>query len=378
MSLSLYLHWPFCESKCPYCDFNSHVRDRIDEASFEQAYIQELKRHQELLGRKKLISIFFGGGTPSLMSPKTVESILTTVYALFDIEKGCEITLEANPSSFEVEKFKDFKKLGINRLSLGVQSFNDDDLRYLGRRHNATQARTALKEALSIFDNVSFDLIYARRPSQTLSDWEKELKTALSYEVKHLSLYQLTLEPGTVFFKKAQNGELDLPDEDTSLELYLTTVNRLEEKGYRAYEVSNFAKPGFESVHNKGYWSYNDYIGIGPGAHGRLTIEDKKIATTHYKLPEKWAQEVLNHKNGAQEAIFLDQKDQLKERLLMGLRVLDGLAFHGVFFDVIDEKKLNRLIESKDLVLENNILKTTLQGRLRLEAILRYLVKETV
>ena len=288
--LSLYIHWPFCLSKCPYCDFNSHVRQTFDEEAWQEGLLHELERYADHIKTWEqpytLQSIFFGGGTPSLMQPQTVERLIDKALQLWGRDPSLEITLEANPNSVEVQRFQALRQAGINRLSLGIQAFNDTALKQLGRQHSTQEALKALEIACDIFSRVSFDLIYAR-PGQTLQDWQEELIKALSFGTEHLSLYQLTIEPGTAFASLYNRGELILPDEERSADLFEMTQAVMNNSQRPAYEISNHAKKGAECRHNLTYWTYQDYIGIGPGAHGRLTCGPlKKQATRQKKTPK--------------------------------------------------------------------------------------------
>ncbi|MCA8909912.1 MAG: coproporphyrinogen III oxidase, partial [Rhodospirillaceae bacterium] len=263
--MALYVHWPFCKSKCPYCDFNSHVREAVDQARWRAALLAELEHVAQAVGRRRVTSIFFGGGTPTLMAPETAAAVIARAGDAFDLAPGCEITLEANPTSVEAAAFQGFRAAGVNRVSLGVQALNDADLAALGRQHSVAEARTAVALAARLFGRFSFDLIYAR-PGQTEAGWRAELADALALAGDHLSVYQLTIEPGTAFEGRARRGELDLPDEDTQAGLYEATQEVLEAAGLPAYEISNHARPGAECRHNLAYWGYRDYAGIGPGA----------------------------------------------------------------------------------------------------------------
>ena len=289
--ISLYIHWPFCLSKCPYCDFNSHVRQSINEDAWEKSLIHELQRTAELTGSKSLQSIFFGGGTPSLMHPKTVGKIIETATTLWAPSENLEITLEANPNSVEVNRFKELRLNGVNRISVGIQALNDPDLKVLGRLHSAEEAMKAIGTACSTFDRVSFDLIYARQ-GQTLKAWEQELKRALEFGTNHLSLYQLTIEPGTAFATLYARGDLILPDDNLSADMFELTQSIMNAHEMPAYEVSNHARSGSECRHNLVYWRYQDYVGVGPGAHGRLTLDGKKFATRQKKSPEAWLKSI--------------------------------------------------------------------------------------
>ncbi|GBQ66501.1 coproporphyrinogen III oxidase [Ameyamaea chiangmaiensis NBRC 103196] len=383
-SVALYVHWPFCRSKCPYCDFNSHVRERIDQTRFAAALRRELATEAAALGRRPLRSIFFGGGTPSLMDPQTTADLIADARALFDAEPNLEITLEANPTSVEAGALAAFAQAGVNRISLGVQSLDDAALRFLGREHSATQAVAALETARRLFGRLSFDLIYAR-PGQTLAAWRSELDTALTLVSDHLSLYQLTIEPGTVFEGAARRGLFALPDEDASAALYEQTATVAARHGLAAYEVSNYARPGCESRHNLGYWRYQDYIGIGPGAHGRLTRADGLHATRRHRAPEPWAERVERTGSGTTHDDLLSQQDCAREMLLMGLRLdegIDGTHFAArtgmALEDALDPAILRAALEEDYLAWSiapaSTRLRATPSGRLRLEALLGALV----
>src|SRR5438067_11069938 len=287
MPLAVYIHWPFCQSKCPYCDFNSHVRDRIDEERWTRALLADLERQAELAPGHEIVSIFFGGGTPSLMPPDTVAALIERVKALWPVAADLEVTLEANPNSAEAERFAGFATAVVNRLSLGVQALDPPALRFLGRGHSRDEAVAAIALARDIFPRYSFDLIYAR-PGQSVAAWEAELGEALSLAGTHLSLYQLTIEPGTAFGNRAARGEILSADEDTAVALYEVTQQRLAAAELPAYEISNHAGPGAECRHNLAYWRYEDYLGIGPGAHGRVTRDSGKMATQQLRAPEAW------------------------------------------------------------------------------------------
>jgi putative oxygen-independent coproporphyrinogen III oxidase len=284
-SLALYIHWPFCAAKCPYCDFNSHVRDRVDQARFRDALRRELAREAARAGRRKLTSIFFGGGTPSLMAPETVAALIADARAAFDAAPDLEVTLEANPTSVEAAKLAAFREAGVNRASLGVQSLREAPLRFLGRRHDAAQAIAALELARGLFPRLSFDLIYAR-PGQEEADWRAELREALALAADHLSLYQLTIEPGTRFATEHARGAFALPDGDEAARLYAATAEEAARFGLLPYEVSNYARPGAESRHNLQYWRYGDYLGVGAGAHQRLSFPDGTLrAARRHRAP---------------------------------------------------------------------------------------------
>ena len=321
----LYIHWPFCAAKCPYCDFNSHVRSSIDAERWDIALRQELRRVAEETPDHVLSTIFFGGGTPSLMPPSIVEHLITDAFDLWRRGNEVEVTLEANPTSVETDRLRDFRSAGVNRVSMGVQALNDPDLRRLGRMHSAADALVALEKARSTFDRVSIDLIYARQ-DQSATDWENELGQALSLGLDHLSLYQLTIEQGTDFGKRHAAGKLKgLPGEDLSIELWDITQDMTAAAGMPAYEVSNHARPGAESRHNQIYWSGGDWGGIGPGAHGRLTLNGTRWATETRLMPEAWLTSVLDHGNGETLREALSPEEVFEERVIMGLRLRDGV-----------------------------------------------------
>jgi len=319
----LYVHWPFCAAKCPYCDFNSHVTAHVDHARWAEALVSELRRNAARTPGRVLHTVFFGGGTPSLMDPDTVGAIVAEARKLWPAANDMEITLEANPTSVEASRFRAFRDAGVTRVSMGVQALNDDDLRRLGRMHSAAEAMAAFDVARSVFDRVSLDLIYARQ-GQGLSDWQAELLRALDMAVDHLSLYQLTIEPGTAFGDRhARGGLRDLPDDDIAADMYDATQDICGAAGLPAYEVSNHAAPGAESRHNLIYWRYGDYVGIGPGAHGRITGDDGRIATETHLAPGKW---LARAEGGNADSLCapLSLSDQAAEYLMMSLRLSEG------------------------------------------------------
>lgn len=321
----IYLHWPFCAAKCPYCDFNSHVRHQpVDQPRFAAALLREMETMRQMSGPKTVTSVFLGGGTPSLMDPATVQTVIDGISRHWHMPDGIEITMEANPSSVEAERFRGYRAAGVNRVSLGVQALNDADLRFLGRLHDVADALKAIKLARDIFPRMSFDLIYAR-PRQTIAAWEAELNEAISYAVDHLSLYQLTIEEGTPFYGLHKAGKLIVPDGDQSADLYEATQEIMGRHGMPAYEVSNHAQPGAESRHNLTYWRYGDYAGIGPGAHGRLTRGPYKIATATERRPEAWLDLVERQGHGMVDEEELGRDEQADELLLMGLRLTEGV-----------------------------------------------------
>jgi len=378
--LALYIHWPFCLAKCPYCDFNSHVRDVLPQARFAAALRQELAWEAARIGPRTLTSIFFGGGTPSLMAPETVAALITDATRLFTPAGDLEITLEANPTSVELAKLTEFRAAGVNRLSLGVQALDDDALRGLGRQHSATQAIAALEHARATFPRLSFDLIYAR-PGQTLPAWRAELARALALAADHLSLYQLTIEPGTAYEALHRNGTLVLPDDDLATALYDATAEMAAKFGLHAYEISNYARPGAESRHNLAYWRYADYAGIGPGAHGRLTLDGALTATRRHRAPEPWADRVEEHGHGTTSEEVIAPRDRAREALLMGLRLAEGIditafaARTGVAMaDALDAATLRAAIEAEYIEISPARLIATPSGRRVLDALLPRLV----
>lgn len=380
--LALYVHWPFCLSRCPYCDFNSHVRERIDEARFRAALLADLAYEAARLGPRPLASIFFGGGTPSLMSPATVAALIEAAHRAFPPEAAPEITLEANPTSVEAAKLAGFHAAGVNRISLGIQSLDDAALAFLGRRHSAAQAVAALEAARTLFPRASFDLIYAR-PGQTVASWRDELRRALAFGLDHLSLYQLTIEPGTPFARLHARGELVLPDDDTQAALYEATEEEAARVGLTPYEVSNYAAPGAESRHNLAYWRYDDYAGIGPGAHGRVPVAGAPTATVRVRAPEAWAEAVERSGHGVREEEALAPAVRAREALLMGLRLAEGVlpahfrARTGVALEVALEPGPLAAAEAEGLMARtaSGGWAATRAGRLRLDALLPVLVR---
>ena len=379
--IALYIHWPFCLAKCPYCDFNSHVRAVLPQARFRAALLAELDWEGARLGRRPLRSIFFGGGTPSLMEPETVAALIERARALFDPAADLEITLEANPTSIEAERFGGYRDAGVNRVSIGVQSLDETALRLLGRQHSAAQAVAALEIGRRIFPRLSFDLIYAR-PGQTEAVWRAELAQALDLAADHLSLYQLTIEPGTAFEALHRRGEVVLPDEETAARLYEATAEEAARFGLLPYEVSNYAKPGSESRHNLVYWRYGDYAGIGPGAHGRLSLDGRLIATRRHRAPEVWAERVEAHGHGSGEDLPVTPEERAREMLLMGLRLSEGVSaarFQArtgmALADAIDPDIRAAAVEAGYLVDEGDRLRATPEGRLRLDALLGALLR---
>jgi putative oxygen-independent coproporphyrinogen III oxidase len=376
----VYLHWPFCKSKCPYCDFNSHVRERIDQERWRTALLADLEHAAAMSGARRVTSVFFGGGTPSLMPAETVAAALEKIDALWGLEPGTEVTLEANPTSAEAARFAAFGRAGVNRLSLGVQALDDAALTFLGRQHSAAEARAALELARNAFPRISFDLIYAR-PGQSARPWQAELAEALALEPEHISLYQLTIEEGTVFHGAWRRGELALPEEEAAAALYEETAERLAASGLPAYEISNHARPGGECRHNLTYWRYGDYAGIGPGAHGRLRWDGAKHATRQHRAPEAWLDLVAKQGHGWRQVEVIAAEQRLAEMVMMGLRLTEGItrdAFASELAaapeDLLPSERLGRLVEEGYLVLDAAGLRATAAGRQRLDALLGYLL----
>jgi oxygen-independent coproporphyrinogen-3 oxidase len=378
--LGIYIHWPFCRSKCPYCDFNSHVRERIDHARWRGALLAELEHFARDTPGRTVTSVFFGGGTPSLMEPETVAALIARVRALWPVAPDVEITLEANPTSAETGKFRAFRAAGVNRVSLGVQSLVAGDLAFLGRQHDAAQALAAVEMAAATFDRFSFDLIYAR-PGQERAQWQDELDRALGFAAGHISLYQLTIEPGTQFEQAVARGDFRVLDEERAAELYEATVARLGAAGLVDYEISNFARAGEESRHNLTYWRYGDYVGVGPGAHGRLTIAGDKIATRQHRAPEAWLDLVERDGHATRQRDPVPRHERLNEMLMMGLRLKEGVPVARIeaeaalpFAQALDTARLQRLIDGGFLSLEGGRVAATQSGRQRLDAVLAALV----
>ena len=378
--LALYIHWPFCLSKCPYCDFNSHVRERVDEARWRRAYLAELARAAAETPGRTVASVFFGGGTPSLMPPETAAAVLERIRALWPAAPDIEITLEANPGASEAARFRAFREAGVNRLSIGVQALDDAALKFLGRKHAAAEALAAVARAAETFPRFSFDLIYAR-PGQSVAAWREELARALRHAGDHLSVYQLTIEPGTAFHTARRRGDFALPDEDTAADLYEATQDLLGAAGLAAYEISNHARPGGESRHNLAYWRYGDYAGIGPGAHGRLSLGDSKYATRQQRLPEAWLADVEAKGSGEVERTPLGRAERGREMLLMGLRLAEGVdrarfeSEAGVpAKDFVDARAAARLSDAGLIEWTPHALRATDTGRQRLNAVLAALI----
>ena len=369
----VYVHWPFCAAKCPYCDFNSHVRDRgIDEARFLASYLAEIDHTAALTGPREVSSIFFGGGTPSLMSPATVGAILDRIAALYTVAPDVEITLEANPGSVEAGRFRGYRAAGVNRVSLGVQSLRDEQLKALGRIHSVDEAKTAIRVAAETFERYTFDLIYAR-PRQAVDEWRAELSEGLALAGSHISLYQLSIEPGTPYAALHAAGKLIVPDPEAALALYEITQELTAARGLPLYEISNHAAPGQESRHNLIYWRYGEYAGIGPGAHGRILVGGKRHATVTERKPEAWAEAVERDGHGITEQTALSPAEEADEMLLMGLRLHEGLdlARLGSLTGLIPSAaSIEELIGLERLErLGNSRIRATPEGRFVLNAV---------
>jgi oxygen-independent coproporphyrinogen-3 oxidase len=371
-AFGVYIHWPYCAAKCPYCDFNSHVRESFSEARWAAAILSELKAVAALQEtRPPVSSIFFGGGTPSLMSGRAVAAVIDGIAAIWPLERDAEISLEANPNSVEQTRFRDYRAAGVNRVSIGVQALDDAALKSLGRLHGAEEARNAIRLARDIFPRVSFDLIYAR-PGQTENDWKTELEQALTFGTEHLSLYQLTIEPGTAYATLARQGKLSVPVDDDAASLYELTEDLCAAAGRSVYEISNYAAPGAECRHNLIYWRYQDYAGVGPGAHGRITRGSARFSTQAERLPEHWLEKVerLGSSLTVEE---IPPADAAREHLLMGMRLSEGVdldAYTARWGRAIAPDKIARLAEDGAVTLEGNRLAATRKGRLLLNTII--------
>lgn len=373
----LYIHWPFCRRKCPYCDFNSHVRESVDQARWAAALLRELDWYAARTDERRLSSIFFGGGTPSLMKAATVGRLIEGARARFDLAEDIEITLEANPTSVEAASFAGYAAAGVTRLSLGVQSLRDEALKFLGREHSAAEALKAIELARTTFANISFDLIYAL-PGQEVSDWQWDLERALALAGDHLSLYQLTIEPNTGFAGAVKRGEFALPREEKAEEMFTLTNSLCAAAGLPAYEISNHARPGFECRHNLTYWRYGAYVGIGPGAHGRLVQKGLRTAYQQVRRPESWLEAVEKSGHGTESATPLsDTIERAEELLLMGLRLDEGVWFEnfeaatgapiGAF---LDAGRLRRVVEAGLMEMNERRLRATSEGRFVLNSLL--------
>ena len=372
----LYVHWPFCQAKCPYCDFNSHVSREINQSTWVRAYLSEIERLGAETRGRVLTSIFFGGGTPSLMAPETVGAVIDAARKFWPFANDIEISLEANPGSVEATRFAGYRDAGVNRISMGVQALNDEDLRRLGRIHSVSEARAAFDIARNCFDRVSFDLIYARQ-GQDLAHWKSELTEALSMAIDHLSLYQLTIEEGTAFGDRYARGKLrNLPSDDTAADMYQATQDICGAHGMPTYEISNHARPGAQSRHNLIYWRYGDYLGIGPGAHGRLTLDSTKYATETYMSPGKWLEQV-NLGSGESLREALPPNDMAVEYLMMSLRLAEGtdmLRYRTLAGSDLPADRVQDLVNLGMVTICDQRLRATEQGRAVLNAVLRELL----
>lgn len=377
-AFGIYVHWPYCAAKCPYCDFNSHVRSRIDDDMWAEAIASELRHHATLQGdiRPTVSSIFFGGGTPSLMSGAALSQVLDAITRLWPLAQDVEITLEANPASADAARFAEYRARGVNRLSLGVQALDDSALRFLGRLHTVDEALAAVRMAQHQFTRVSMDLIYARA-GQTVAGWQDELRRALAFDTEHLSLYQLTIEEGTPFARRTARGEILIAPDENAAELYECTQQIMSAAGRPAYEISNHAVPGAECRHNLLYWRYGSYVGAGPGAHGRLDTPHGRLATRVEKLPERWRTEVAAHGHALAECVLLSDAEAAEEFLLMGLRLSEGVdlaTLQARFNWTADPERLVQLVNAGWLSLHEGRLAATQRGRL----VLNHLIGELV
>jgi oxygen-independent coproporphyrinogen-3 oxidase len=377
----VYVHWPFCRAKCPYCDFNSHVSAEVDHARWAQALLAEIDRHADEIGARTLRSIFFGGGTPSLMAPQTVAAVIERATARFAPAPDLEITLEANPTSSEADRFRAFRAAGVNRVSLGVQALDDAALRFLGREHSAAEALAAVDLAARLFDRFSFDLIYGR-PGQSAAAWGAELTRALAHADGHLSVYQLTIETGTRFALLERTGALVMPDDEVQADLYEFTQDCLAGAGLPAYEISNHARAGEACRHNLLYWRSGEWLGIGPGAHGRLDRDGQRCATEAWRLPKAWLQRVERTGSGERTRVALTPTEQVQELLVMGLRLAEGVdlarleaAAGCAVNDCFDAAALDRLFADGLLELRAGRLVATAAGHQRLDALLAALIR---
>lgn len=366
--IAIYIHWPFCLSKCPYCDFNSHLSSNIDIEQWKRSYLKEIEYFKYKISGRYISSIFFGGGTPSLMPPLLVEFLIYTLSSIATLDNNTEITLEANPTSVEAQKFKSFKLAGINRVSIGVQSLRAKDLKFLGREHDIKEAISAIRLAQNTFDSSSFDLIYAR-PGQSLEDWRYELKEAMEIAQSHISLYQLTIEKGTPFYKQHKQKDFSLPNTDLAADMYNATNEYLSSIGYSNYEISNYAIAGQESRHNLTYWNYEEYVGIGPGAHSRIEDEGGYFAIMNIHNPAKWLEASYDNCSGIQTKTLLSEREIAEEFLMMGLRLKSGIDDSRLrhltgknFSEILNLSQMNQYIQTGFIEFQNNVLRLTDKG----------------
>ena len=372
--LGLYIHWPFCMSKCPYCDFNSYVSDEVDHERWAELLSSEMETLADKSEKKvNLTSIFIGGGTPSLMKPASVESLLKKAQDVFGFAPHIEITMEANPTSLEAGRLESFAKTGVNRLSLGIQSLNDDALKMLGRNHSAREALKALETAQKIFPKTSADFIYAR-PGQETYEWQEELTQILSLGLSHLSLYQLTLEPGTAFYSQHKRGNLTIPDNDTARELFDVTQSLTCAAGLDRYEISNHAKPDHHCEHNLIYWRAQNWIGIGPGAYGRYWIEGKRMETQCERNPSAWCDSVKENGHGLKSVSCESEKQATSEILMMGLRLSEGVSLERIPQAHINQNALDKLAEDDFIMMENERIRIAPHGIPLINSILNTLI----
>ncbi len=372
-SLALYIHWPFCKIKCPYCDFNSYKRDSTNQSHWLKAYLRALELWSSRLARREIKSIFFGGGTPSLLDPDFVRTVLQKIDSLWSINGNCEITIEANPNSVSERKFKLFREIGINRVSVGVQALNNRDLNNLGRDHNKNQAIEAIEVTNTLFENYNLDFIYGRQ-HQSISEWRDELLEILSLDAPHLSLYQLTIEENTNFHKLFKRDLLKgLPTQEIVSDMFDITKQLCKDGAYKQYEISNFARKGFKCKHNISYWKYNDYVGVGPGAHGRITMSGKRYATEEEKNPDIWFEKTVSLNSSTPKITPIENKVVLEEKLIMNLRISGNISV-----SIFDYKKLNpvvfRLEENKLIKTKDNEIVIRKRGKKMLDYIARSLV----
>lgn len=373
----VYVHWPFCMHKCPYCDFNSHVSREVDQKKWRDALLSDIQRSAAELPERTVNTIFFGGGTPSLMPPETVAAVIEEIGKAWNLSPAAEISLEANPTSVEAGRFSGYADAGVNRVSMGIQSLRDADLKALGRMHSVREARAAFEIARKQFDRVSFDLIYARQ-GQTVDTWEAELTEAIDMAVDHLSLYQLTIEEGTRFGDMHARGKLrDMPNDATATDMYFRTQEVCEKHGLPAYEVSNHSRGGAESRHNLIYWRYGDYVGVGPGAHGRITLDGQKLATDTFIDPADWLNAVSNNGWGRKASEIVSGEDQASEYLMMSMRLAEGSSLNryaALNGSALNEGNLEDMVRSGFVSRECGRITTTSRGRPLLNAVLRQLM----
>ena len=383
-SLGVYVHWPFCEVKCPYCDFNSHVRENIDFDSWNDSLLGELRESKKHLGDRQLETIFFGGGTPSLMPPYIVKNVIDEIKSLWGFSSDVEVSMEANPGSFDESRFTEYASSGVTRVSLGVQSFNDENLRFLGRIHNVEDSKRAIRFAGEVFNRMSIDMIYGL-PEQSLEDWRSELSWGIDFakkcRAKHVSLYQLTIEKGTYFDTAHRLKKFTMPGEEKQYDFFSISNKVTEERGLAAYEVSNYAERGEESRHNVRVWQYRDYLGIGPGAHSRFQIDGKTYARSNYRLVEKWLSHQKINNEGVEFVQEIEDEVACEEAIMMGLRLYRGISksdierrFSGSWGDMFSSEKLQVLIEGGDLQEDSDYIMASKQGISRLNQVVLYFV----